>query len=59
MSETPIRDWVLPRLQRLVNEAIAAGFDPAAVTAVITEIIDGTDLAHVGPTDPMPSAEPS
>ena len=56
MSETPTRDWVLPKLQILVDDAMAAGFDPYIVTAVITDIIASTDLAHVGQIDLTPTA---
>jgi hypothetical protein len=65
MSETPIRDWIMPRLQKLVDDATEAGFDPFTTTAVITDIIASTDLAHedqidltptatrIGPSDPL------
>ena len=50
MSQTPVHDWMLPRLQRLVDEAIAAGFDPLKVTAVLTDILASTNLDHQPPT---------
>jgi hypothetical protein len=46
MSETPVNDWMLPRLRKLVAEAIQEGFDPLTATAVITDIIASTDLVH-------------
>jgi hypothetical protein len=36
---TPIRDWLLPRLVSLVRDAEQAGFDRAAIVAVITDLI--------------------
>ncbi len=36
---TPMHDWLLPRLVSLVRDAEQAGFDPAAVVAVITDLI--------------------
>lgn len=54
MSQTPTHDWIRPRLQALVDEAIAAGFDPLTVTAVITDILASTDLDHQPGTPPPP-----
>ena len=53
MTETPLHDWLKPRLQRLVDDAIAAGFDPMTVTAVLTDILASTNLDHQPPT-PLP-----
>jgi hypothetical protein len=36
---TPMHDWLLPRLLSLVRDAEQAGFDRAAVVAVITDLI--------------------
>ncbi len=36
---TPLHDWLLPRLLSLVGAAEQAGFDRAAVVAVITDLI--------------------
>ena len=55
MAETPVHDWVMPRLQALVDEAIAAGFDSLTVTAVITDILASTNLDHEPPTVPDPA----
>jgi hypothetical protein len=52
MSETPVHDWVMPRLQALVDDAIRAGFDALTVTAVITDILASTNLDHLPPTKP-------
>jgi hypothetical protein len=56
MSETPVRDWIMPRLKKLVDDAIEAGFDPFTATAVITDIIASTDLAHENQIDLTPTA---
>ena len=53
MSQTPLHDWIRPRLQALVDGAIAAGFDPLTVTAVLTDILDSTTLDHQ-PATPLP-----
>ena len=39
MSETPIHDWLLPRLASLLDEAVAAGLDRAVVVAVMIDLI--------------------
>jgi hypothetical protein len=56
MSETPVRDWIMPRLQKLVDDAIEAGFDSFTATAVITDIIASTDLTHEDQIDLTPTA---
>ena len=38
-GDTPIHDWLQPRLQALVDEALHKGFDREAVVAVITDLI--------------------
>ncbi len=38
-ADTPVHDWLRPRLQTLVDEAERNGFDREAVVAVITDII--------------------
>ena len=53
MSQTPLHDWIKPRLQKLVDDAITAGFDPLTVTAVLTDIIATTNLDHQ-PLTPLP-----
>ena len=59
MSETPVHDWMLPRLRKLVAEAIQQGFDPLTTTAVITDIIASTDLVHDNRVDLTPGAVPT
>jgi hypothetical protein len=39
MSETPVHDWLRPRLADLVRQAEQMGFERATVVAVITDLI--------------------
>ena len=39
MTETPIHDWLRPRLAELVQQAERAGFDRDTVIAVLTDLI--------------------
>jgi hypothetical protein len=39
MSETPMHDWLRPRLAELVRQAECAGFARDTVIAVITDLI--------------------
>jgi hypothetical protein len=39
MTETPIHDWLRPRLAELVRQAERAGFDRDIVIAVLTDLI--------------------
>jgi hypothetical protein len=53
MTQTPLHDWLTPRLARLVADAVAAGFARDATVAVIV------DLATGAPFDTAPApAEP-
>ena len=49
------RDRVRPRLQALVDEAVAAGLDPATVANVLGEVLAGAGPAHGTPA-PLPQA---
>ncbi len=54
MSSTPVRDWIVPRLDALLAEAVANGMDRLAVVAVITDLISGDEYNTVGlPEDPV------
>jgi hypothetical protein len=46
---TPIHSWLLPRLLSLVREAEQAGFDRAAVVAVIDDLITAPPFNDAGP----------
>jgi hypothetical protein len=52
-SDTPIHDFMLPRISALVHEAVAQGFVRDAVVAVVIDIITGPrfDTAAPKPTD--------
>ena len=41
MSETPVHDWLRPRLRALVEDAVRAGFDRPTVVAVLIDEIEG------------------
>ncbi len=41
MPTTPVRDWILPRLDALIAEAVTNGMDRQVVVAVITDIVEG------------------
>lgn len=41
MAGTPVHDWVKPRLDALVAEAVAQGMDREVVVAVLTDIVEG------------------
>jgi hypothetical protein len=67
---TPVRDWVLPRLDALIAEAVTSGIDREVVVAVITDIVEGPGYNDVvvreedappptGLTDPMQEAIPT
>ena len=38
---TPVRDWVLPRLDALIAEGVKNGMDRQVIVAVITDIVEG------------------
>ena|ERR1700712_1128155 len=52
---TPIHDWVRPRLDNLLAEAIGKGMDRDAVVAVMTNIVEGPDYNNgvAPPEDPI------
>jgi hypothetical protein len=53
MSQTPLHDWLRPKLDRLLAEAAAAGFGREATLAVLTDIATGTTYNEVAlPTEP-------
>jgi hypothetical protein len=51
-NETPVHDWLRPRLAALVQQAVRAGFARETVIAVIT------DLITAPPLDAQPVAPP-
>jgi hypothetical protein len=38
---TPVRDWIVPRLDALIAEGVKNGMDRQVIVAVITDIIEG------------------
>jgi len=52
-SDTPIHDFVLPRISALVHEAVAQGFARDTIVAVVIDIITAPqfDTAAPKPTD--------
>jgi hypothetical protein len=38
---TPVRDWVLPRLDAMIAEGVKNGMDRQVIVAVITDIVEG------------------
>ena len=40
MTETPVHDWLRPRLAELVRQAEGAGFDRDTVISVLSDLID-------------------
>jgi hypothetical protein len=51
MTETPVHDWLRPRLAELVQQAEGAGFDRDTVIAVLSDLIDSPPFNQ---TEPAP-----
>jgi hypothetical protein len=51
MSETPVHDWLRPRLAELVRQAERAGFAKDTVIAVITDLITAPPFNERAGTD--------
>ena len=51
MTETPVHDWLRPRLAELVRQAEGAGFNRDAVIAVLSDLIDSPPFNQ---TEPVP-----
>ena len=67
---TPVRDWVLPKLDALIAEGVKNGMDRQVIVAVITDIVEGPGYNDVvtreedaplptGLTDPMQEPIPT
>ena len=55
---TPVRDWILPRLDALIAEGVKNGMDRQVIVAVITDIVEGpgyNDAVAVEADAPQPS----
>lgn len=58
MPTTPVHDWIMPRLDAMIAEAVKNGMDRQVVVAVITDIVEGPayNEAVVRPQDePQPT----
>lgn len=54
MSDSPVHDWLRPRLRELVEAGEAAGFDRQIIVAVVTDLITGPDYNSPNATAPDP-----
>ena len=53
MTDTPLHDWLRPRLDLMLAEGAAAGFEREAVLAVLTDLATGAAYNEVAlPTEP-------
>lgn len=48
---TPVHDWVKPRLDALVDEAVRAGMDREVIVAVLTDIVEGPGYNRAAVTE--------
>ncbi len=48
MSETPLRDWMLPRLEALLDEARKVGFDRQTAVAVVIDLMESPRFNRPG-----------
>ena len=44
MSDTPLHDWMTPRLNALLDEAVKAGFDRQIAVDVVIDLIESVRL---------------
>jgi len=49
MADTPLHDWLRPRLQSLLDEAAEAGFPRDVAEAVLIDLVTSTEF-----NDPAP-----
>ncbi len=49
MSETPLHDWMMPRLESLLEEARKAGFERQTAVAVIIDLIESSRFNERAP----------
>jgi hypothetical protein len=49
MTETPVHDWLRPRLAELVQQAEGAGSDRDTVIAVLSDLIDSAPFNQTEP----------
>jgi hypothetical protein len=61
MSETPLHNWLRPRLAALVQDAVAAGFGREAVVAVLGDLVTAAPFDTAPPPaepEPLPEGVP-
>jgi len=51
MSDTPVHNWLRPRLADLVRQAERAGFDRQTAIAVLTDLITSPPFNAPSPAD--------
>lgn len=49
MSETPLHEWMTPRLRALLEDAAKAGFDRQTAVAVIIDLIESPRFNQPSP----------
>ncbi len=49
MSATPLHDWMMPRLEALLEEALKAGFERQTAVAVIIDLIESSRFNKPAP----------
>ncbi|MEO9190043.1 MAG: hypothetical protein ABI224_08575 [Acetobacteraceae bacterium] len=49
MSDTPLHDWMTPRLNALLDEAVKAGFDRQIAVDVLIDLIESVSLNPPAP----------
>jgi hypothetical protein len=50
MSQTPLHDWMRPRLEQVLQDAVAAGFERLAALAVLTDLATAPEFDTAPPT---------
>ena len=59
MTDTPLHDWLRPRLDLILAEGAAAGYEREAVLAVLTDLTTGAAYNEVAlPTEPVTPPNP-
>lgn len=56
-TSTPARDFLLPRLTALVDDAVATGFERPVAVAVLIDLITAPEFDTAAP-DPKADSEP-
>jgi hypothetical protein len=51
MSDTPVHDWMTPRLRSLLDEAVSAGFDRQIAVDVLIDLVESVRVNRVTPSE--------